>query len=96
MWKKTWKHCSGFLESEQTVILRVPGTCSSLGLYLSKQTNISRIFKAFLAMEKLGEKLGEKFIFLPNPNSKQFDRKKKIDKIFRCVNLWNDKQNGKF
>lgn len=29
-------------------------------------------------MEKLGEKLGEKFIFLPNPNSKQFDRKKKF------------------
>lgn len=58
-------------------------------------TNISRIFKAFLAMEKLGEKLGEKFIFLPNPNSKQFDRKKN-DKIFRCVNLWTDKQNGKF
>lgn len=44
-------------------------------------TNISRIFKALLAMEKLGEKLGEKFTFLPNPNSKQFDRKKKLIKF---------------
>lgn len=32
-------------------------------------------------MKKLGEKLGEKFIFLPNPNSKQFDRKKKLIKF---------------
>lgn len=42
-------------------------------------------------MKKFGEKLGEKFIFLLNFNFKQFDREKKIDKIFRCVNFWNDK-----